>query len=166
MQVAAAARDRVRAIDPLVPISDVRTMEELMGRSVAAPRFHLTLLALLSGAALVLATIGIYGLLAFSVAARTREIGVRSALGASQSLIARMVLREGLMLSLTGVALGLAVALIVTGSLESLLFQIEPDDPLTFAAIAALLILTATLACYLPARRAARVDPLRALRAE
>jgi putative ABC transport system permease protein len=164
MQVAAAARDRVRAIDPLVPISEVQTMEELMARSVAAPRFHLTLLAMMSGAALVLATIGIYGLLAFSVAARTREIGVRSALGASQSLIARMVLREGLALTMSGVGVGLLVALAATRWLEALLFEIRPNDPLTFAGIGGLLIIVATFACYLPARRAATIDPLTALR--
>jgi putative ABC transport system permease protein len=166
MRLAAAARERVRALDPLIPISDVQTMEALIRRSVAAPRFHLTLLALLSGSALVLATIGIYGLLAFSVASRTREIGVRSALGASQTLIARMVLREGLALVVAGVAIGLAVAFVATRSLEALLFEIEPGDPLTFAAIAALLLAVALLACYLPARRAARIDPLTALRTE
>jgi putative ABC transport system permease protein len=166
MQLAAAARERVRAIDPLIPISDVQTMEALIRRSVAAPRFHLTLLALLSGSALVLATIGIYGLLAFSVASRTREIGVRSALGASQTLIARMVLREGLALVVAGVAIGLAVAFVATRALEALLFEIEPGDPLTFAGIAVLLLAVATLACYLPARRAARIDPLTALRSE
>ena len=164
MQLAAAARGRVHAIDPLVPISDVQTMEELMGRSVAAPRFHLMLLSLLSASALVLATIGIYGLLAFSVASRTREIGVRSALGASQGLIARMVLREGLALTLAGVGLGLLVAFMATRSLETLLFEIEPHDPVTFAGIAVLLVAVAGVACYLPARRAARIDPLTALR--
>jgi predicted permease len=164
MRVAAAARDRVRAIDPLVPISDVQTMEELMGRSVAAPRFHLTLLALMSGAALVLATIGIYGLLAFSVAARTREIGVRSALGASQSSIAGMVLREGLTLTVAGVAMGLMVAVVATTWLEALLFEIRPNDPVTFAGIAALILVVAAIACYVPARRAATIDPLTALR--
>jgi putative ABC transport system permease protein len=166
MQLAAAVRARVQAIDPLVPISDVQSMEDLVARSVAAPRFHLTLLALLSGSALVLATIGIYGLLAFSVATRTREIGVRSALGASQTIIARMVLREGLALTTAGVAAGLVVAFAATRSLEALLFEIEPHDPVTFAAIAALLLAVALLACYLPARRAARIDPLTALRAE
>jgi putative ABC transport system permease protein len=165
-QAAAAARERVQTIDPLVPISDVQTMEMLIGRSVAAPRFHLTLLALLSASALALATIGIYGLLAFSVASRTREIGVRAALGATQGLITGMVLREGLSLVAAGVALGLAVAFVATRWLEALLFEVQPRDPVTFAGIAALLIAVAALACYLPARRAARIDPLSALRAD
>ena len=164
--VAAAARERVRAIDPMIPVSDVRTMEALIGKSIAAPRFQLTLLALLSGSALALATIGIYGLLAFSVAARTREIGVRSALGASSRRIAAMILREGLALTSGGVVIGLIAAFLATRTLDALLFEIDARDPLTFAGIAATLVVVALVACYLPARRAARIDPLTALRTE
>jgi putative ABC transport system permease protein len=164
--VVAAARERVRTIDPLVPIAEVQTMNDLIGRSVAAPRFNMTLLGLFGFAAIALATIGLYGLLAFSVAVRTREIGIRSALGASRATIARMVVREGLRLTAGGIAVGLIVAIAATRWLETLLFQIEPHDPATFVGIAVLLLAVASMACYLPARRAARVDPLTALRVE
>ena len=164
--VAAVVRERIRSIDAMVPISDVQTMESLIGKSVAAPRFNVVLLGVLSLSALVLATIGIYGLLAFSVAMRTREIGVRSALGASRSAIARMFLREGLQLTLGGIVAGLIVAAVATRSLKSLLFEVQPGDPATFAGIAAVLLTVAAIACYVPARRAAKVDPLTALRLE
>jgi putative ABC transport system permease protein len=164
--VAPAVRERVRAIDPSIPVSDINTMEGIIARSVAAPRFHLTLVSLLSVSALALATIGIYGLLAFSVALRTREIGVRSALGASGPALARMFLGEGLRLAGTGIAVGLLIAFVATRWLETLLFEVTPHDPATFAGIAALLLGIAVLACYVPARRAARVDPLVALRTE
>ena len=164
--IAAAVRDRIRAIDPMVPISDVRSMEELIATSVATPRFHLLLLGALSLSALLLATIGIYGLLAFSVALRTRELGVRSALGASRSAISGMILKEGLRLTSAGIAIGLLAAFLATRSLEALLFQVEPSDPLTFAGISVLLLAVAMLACYVPARRAAQVDPLVALRTD
>jgi len=162
--VAAVVRQRLRAIDPLVPISDVQSMESVISKAVAEPRFHLLLMGALSLSALVLAAVGIYGLLAFSVALRSREIGVRSALGAQRRDIARLVLGEGLRMTAAGIVLGLAVAFIATRSLRTLLFQIEPGDPLTFAGISALLIVVALVACYVPARRAARVDPLIALR--
>jgi putative ABC transport system permease protein len=164
--LASAVRERIRAIDPLIPVADIQTMEGIIGRSVSTPRFHLTLLTILSGSALVLALVGIYGLLAFSVALRTREIGVRSALGASRRAIAGMILREGLRLTLVGVAVGLPIALAATRRLQGLLFQIEPDDPATFAGIALLLLAVASLASYIPARRAAQVDPLIALRGD
>jgi putative ABC transport system permease protein len=166
MRLAAAARERVRAIDPLVPVSEVQTMASVMRRSVAAPRFHVMLLGLLSCSALALATIGIYGLLAFSVALRTREIGVRSALGASARAISAMVVGEGLRLAMGGVAAGIVIAFAATRWLDALLFEVRPHDPITFAGIAALLLAVAAIACYVPARRAARIDPLAALRSE
>jgi ABC-type antimicrobial peptide transport system permease subunit len=141
-------------------------MESLIAGSVAAPRFNLTLLGLLSASALILAMIGIYGLLAVSVALRARELGVRSALGATRRVITAMVLGEGLRLTLAGIALGLAIAWGSTRWLEALLFEVQPQDPITFAGIAAILLAVAALACYVPARRAARVDPLIALRSE
>jgi ABC-type antimicrobial peptide transport system permease subunit len=141
-------------------------MEDLIGRSVATPRFHLILLATLSVSALLLASIGIYGLLAFSVALRTREIGVRSALGASRAVITSMVLGEGLRLTTGGLVVGLAAALLASRWLEGLLFEVEPHDPATFAGVGLVLLTVAAIACYLPARRAARVDPLTALRAD
>ena len=164
--IANAVRDRIRTIDPMVPIADVRTMDALVATSVATPRFHVVLLGALSLSALVLATIGIYGLLAFSVALRTREIGVRAALGASRSTIAGMIMGEGLRLTGAGIFIGLLASFFATRWLETLLFRVQPFDPLTFAGISLLLLLVALLACYLPARRAARVDPLVALRAD
>ena len=164
--VAAAARERVHAIDPLIPVSDVQTMDDIVRKSVAAPRFNLTLLGLLSISALVLASVGIYGLLAFSVALRTREIGVRSALGASRRAISTMILGEGLRLTAAGIVVGLAAAFAATRWLDALLFEVDRYDPATFAGIPALLLAVAAVACYVPARRAARVDPLTALRSE
>ena len=137
---------------------------QVIGKAVAEPRFHLLLMGALGVSALVLATVGIYGLLAFSVALRSREIGVRSALGAQRGDIARLVVAEGLRMTGVGIILGLAVAFVATRSLQTLLFQIEPRDPLTFAGIAGLLVAVSLAACYVPARRAARVDPLVALR--
>ena len=166
LSVAAAARERVRTIDPQIPVSDIQTMSDIVAKSVAAPRFNLTLLGMLSISALALATVGIYGLLAFSVALRTREIGVRSALGASRGAIATMILAEGLRLTAAGILVGLAIAFAATRWLDALLFEIQPYDPATFAGIPALLLVVAAVACYLPARRAARVDPLVALRSE
>jgi putative ABC transport system permease protein len=166
MRLAAAARERVRAIDPLVPISDVQTMEGLRDRSVAAPRFNVTLVGLLSITALVLSLIGIYGLLAFSVALRTREIGVRAALGATGGAISRMIVGEGLRLAAWGVAAGVLIALIATRWLETLLFEVKAYDPQTFAGIAILLVVVSAVACYIPARRASRIDPLTALRTD
>jgi ABC-type antimicrobial peptide transport system permease subunit len=124
------------------------------------------LVAALGVSALVLATIGIYGLLAFSVSLRAREIGVRAALGATSGDIARMVLGEGMRLAIAGLALGLAGALVLTRALKTMLFGIEPTDPATFGTIAVVLIGGAAVACYVPARRAARTDPARALRSE
>jgi putative ABC transport system permease protein len=164
--IAPAARERVRAIDPLIPVSRMQTMEALVGGTVAEPRFHMLLVAALGVSALVLATIGIYGLLAFSVSLRAREIGVRAALGATSGDIARMVLGEGMRLVIAGLALGLAGALVLTRALKTMLFGIEPTDPATFGTIAVVLIGGAAVACYVPARRAARTDPARALRSE
>ena len=166
VSAAAAARERVRAIDPQIPVSDIRTMNEIVSKSVAAPRFNLTLLGMLSISALVLASVGIYGLLSFSVALRTREIGVRSALGASRAAISTMILRDGLRLTVAGIAVGLAIAFAAGRWMEALLFQIEPYDPATFAGIPVLLLIIAAVACYVPARRASRVDPLVALRSD
>jgi putative ABC transport system permease protein len=164
--IAPAVRRRIRDIDPLIPVTDVQSMEALVARSVAEPRFHLVLLAALSASALALAMIGLYGLLAYSVVLRAREIGVRSALGATRGDIAAMILGDGLRLTATGVVLGVAAALALTRSLRTLLFQIEPHDPATFAVIAVMLLAVAAAACYPPARRAARVDPVVILKTE
>ena len=164
--IVSAVRQRVRSIDPLIPISDFQTMEALIGKSVAAPRFTLVLIGALGLSALVLSVIGIYGLLAFSVAMRTREIGVRSALGAGTRTITAMVLSEGLRLASVGIVAGVVIALAAVRWLKTMLFEVQPYDPPTFGAVAILLLAVAAIACYAPARRAARIDPLTALRTD
>jgi putative ABC transport system permease protein len=164
--VAASARQRIRGIDAAIPVYEVQPMDAVIGSSIAVPRFHLWLFAALSLSALALSAIGIYGLLAFSVALRVREIGVRTALGATRRDIAGMIVGEGMRLTGVGLVVGLLVALATTGWLRALLFQIEPYDPATLAGITALLAAIAAVACYIPARRAARIDPLVALRPE
>ena len=164
--IAAAVRERIRAIDPLIPVTDVQSMEALISGSVAEPRFHLALLTVLSVSALTLSIVGLYGLMAFSVAVRAREIGVRTALGARQKDIAGMILKQGLRLTTIGLAVGLFSAFVVTRLMRSLLFQTEPHDPATFAGIAVMLLAVGAAACYVPARRASRVDPVVVLRTE
>lgn len=162
----AAVRKEVQAIDPDQPIAAVRTMEDWVDRAVAAPRYRTTLLALFAAVALVLASTGIYGVMSYSVAQRTHEIGVRMALGARQRDVLKLVVSHGMLLVLFGVALGLAGAFALTRVMSSLLFGVTAKDPLTFVAVAVVLVLTALLACYIPARRATKVDPLVALRYE
>jgi putative ABC transport system permease protein len=159
-------RAAVRQIDAGVPLTHVRTLDELMTESVGWPRFRTVLLLVFAGVALALAAIGIYGVLTYSVTQRTREMGVRLALGAQPSDILGLVVREGLRLALAGIAIGAAGALALMRAVNSLLFGIAPTDPATFAAISMLLVLVALAACWVPARRATRVDPLVALRSE
>jgi putative ABC transport system permease protein len=141
-------------------------MDELIAVSLASGRFNLLLLGFFALVALALSAIGIYGVMSFSTAQRTHEVGVRLVLGAKRTDILGMVLRQGLSLAAAGIALGLAGALTLTRLLESFLFGITPADPLTYATICALLLSVALLACYVPARRATRVDLLNALRYE
>jgi putative ABC transport system permease protein len=156
----------VRELDPELPLADVRSMEEVVDATLARPRTVSVLLTTFALMALVLAGVGVYGVMAYSVSQRTREMGVRMALGATPQSIFRLVLGEALRTVLVGVAAGLAVATGLTRLLETMLYQTEARDPWTFAATALLLVLVATLASYIPARRGTRVAPVEALRAE
>ena len=159
-------RDAIRALDPDLPIFRMKTMEARVDESLARRRFLVTLLSLFAAVAAALAAIGIYGVMAYLVSQGTREMGIRIALGASPASIERLVIRQGLILGLAGVTAGLAGAFALTQLLESLLFGVEPTNPVTFAAIAAALFSVAAAASYIPARRAARTDPIVALRSE
>jgi len=161
-----ALREQIRAIDSALPVAAVRPMAEVIGSSIAQPRFRTTLLSLFGAAALLLTAIGIYGVLAYTVAQQTREIGIRIALGANPGKVLRLVLGRGLRLAGFGTAIGILAALMLTQLLNSLLFGVSATDPVTFAAVAGLLLGVALLACYVPARRAMRVDPMVALRYE
>jgi predicted permease len=157
-------RHEVQSVDPGIPVFAVRTLNEVVARSLADRRFALVILGVFAGVALLLASIGIYGVMAYTFSQRTHEIGVRVALGAQRSDILRMALGEGLMLVAFGLAAGLIGALVVTRFLRSMLFSVQPTDPVTFISIALLLASVALGACLIPARRATQVDPLVALR--
>jgi len=161
-----AIRSALAQIDKSLPMAHVATMEEIMSTSVARPRLEAVLLGLFGGLAMVLAAVGIYGVMSYSVSQRTGEIGIRMALGANHGDILKMICTQGLRLTALGLAGGLALALAVTRLMSNVLFGVSPTDPLTFFSIVALLALVALLACYVPARRATRVDPLVALRNE
>jgi putative ABC transport system permease protein len=165
-QLAHAVEAAIHRVDPEQAISDVQTMDEVFSDSVARPRFQLALLVIFAGIAVLLATIGVYGVVSYSVSQRTQEIGIRVALGACASDVSRLVLREGLLLGGLGVAVGLAAAVVSTRVLRSLLFEVTPTDPLTLGAVAGLLLAVAIAATLLPARRATRVDPMVALHYE
>ena len=156
----------VASVNPNLPVADVKTLESVYDQSLARASFTLVLLAISGAMALLLGVIGIYGVISYSVSQRTREIGIRLALGAPLEDVTRLFVRYGLVLSAIGAACGLAGALALTRLMKSLLYDVSPADPLTYGAVAAGLILAATLASYLPARRATRVDPVGALRAE
>ena len=164
--LAAPARRALASVDPMLAAADVRTMAQVVDRSVAQPRFTMLLLSAFGAAALLLATVGSYGLIAHGVAQRTREFGIRFALGAPRADVVRLVVREGVGLAVLGVGLGILGALAATRVLRSLLFGVSATDPLSFAAIAVLLLVVATLASLIPARRATRADPMIALQAE
>ncbi|HEV2664544.1 MAG TPA: ABC transporter permease [Blastocatellia bacterium] len=164
--VTSAARNVIRALDPEQPVADVRTMESLIGTSVARARFNTLLLTIFATVALLLAGVGIYGVMAYSVAQRTHEIGVRIALGARATDVLRLVVRRGMALALAGVAIGVAASFGLTWLMETLLFNVSVTDPLTFAGIPLVLVFVAMMACLIPARRAAKVDPMVALRYE
>lgn len=164
--VAAAARAAVNQVDPDLPLFELSTLEDLVTASVSQPRFYMLLLGGFAGVALIMAAIGMYGVIAYGVSQRSQEIGVRMALGATRDRVVRMVLRQALALAVFGAVFGLALALVATRGMESLLFGVSAMDPAIYVAVAAVLVLVAGLASYLPARRAARTDPQLALRGE
>ena len=164
--LAPAAREVIRGIDPQQPIGEISTMESLLATSVARSRFIASLLSVFSVIALVMAAVGIYGVMSYSVLQRTHEIGVRMALGAQRIDVLKMMVKKGVVLALIGVVFGLAASFAVTRLLATLLFEVTATDSATFVAVSVGLFLVTLLACYLPARRATRVDPLKALRYE
>jgi predicted permease len=164
LRFANAIRSQVVSIDRDQPVSAVQTMDEVVEADEGQRRLVVRLLGLFAGVALSLTMVGIYGVIAYSVAQRTRELGIRRALGAQPGNIVSLVIREGLGMTLGGVVIGLAGALALTRVMKAFLFQVSATDPLIFAAIALLLALLALTACYIPARRATRIDPMAALR--
>jgi predicted permease len=161
-----SVRNVISQIDSNLPLADVLTMDEIMSISVAQPRLETILLGIFGALALLLAAVGIYGVMSYSVSQRTSEIGVRMALGADRGDVLALVCKQGLLLAAEGLAIGLVLALLATRLMSKLLFGVSPTDPVTFATIIVVLALVALLACYLPARRATKVDPMVALRYE
>ena len=159
-------RREVKAIDPTLPVANFRTMEDLVSNALARPRFGSLLLSLFAATALLLTMVGFYGVLAYTVSQRLRELGIRMVLGAKRGDVVRMILAQGMRPALAGLILGLCAALALGRFLASLLFEIQPTDPLTLLIAAAILLGVAAMACWLPARRASRVDPSVALRSE
>lgn len=146
------------------PVSDIRSMDEIVSEAIARQRFSMLLLGLFASLALILAAVGIYGVMSYSVAQRTQEIGIRMALGAQRSDVLKMTIREGLRLVVLGVCIGMGAAFILTRVMSSLLFGVSATDPVTFATIALVLMSVALLASYIPAIRSMRIDPMTALR--
>jgi len=166
LAVATAARKAVAAIDPRIPLSDITTQKQVRDKRISQERLFATLCGALAGLAVLLSCIGLYGLMAYNVARRTSEIGLRMALGATGRHVAFPVLREALLLSLIGVAVGLPAAFAAGRLIRSQLYGVAPYDPLALAAAAVALVAVALFAAWLPARRAARIDPMVALRCE
>jgi putative ABC transport system permease protein len=164
--VARAVHDAVRSLDPELPGGDSETLESVLERTTGQPRFRALLISAFALVALMLASVGLYGLISYSVAQRVPEIGVRLALGATPSQVAGLIVRQGVSLTLAGVVIGVAGALAATRLLEGLLFSVSATDPTVYSGLAALLLMIAAFACYIPARRAMKVDPITALRAE
>jgi putative ABC transport system permease protein len=165
-QATTAARQKLRDLDPELPMSNINTMDEWISQSAARPRLNSVLLEIFSGIAMLIAAIGIYGVLSYSVSRQTQEIGVRVALGARRGHVLRVVMQEGMTMVFAGIFVGLAAAFGVSRLMASLLFGVEARDPLTFGSVAAILTAVAIAACWIPALRASRLDPVIALRGE
>jgi putative ABC transport system permease protein len=162
----ATLRNEIQRLDPEIPVYNIATMAERVGDLSSETRTYALLMGLFAALALLLSMIGIYGVMAYSVSQRTHEIGVRMALGAESSDVIRLVIAQGVRLTLAGVAAGLIAGIALTRLMTSLLFDVSATDPLTFAAVSVVLSMVALAACYIPACRAARVDPIDALRYE
>jgi len=166
LSLAGELRRQVRSVDPEQAASNIASMDQVLSDSMVSRRFSSALLGSLAALGLLLASVGVYGVLSYGVSQRTREIGIRMALGAAQKDVLSLVVGQGMKLLLTGTAVGLALALLLTRLISGLLFGISASDPVTFASIVVFLAAVAFWACYFPARRAARVDPMVALRHE
>lgn len=156
----------VQSVNPELPVYGAQTLDDAVSASLAERRFSMQMVACFAATALLLAALGIYGVISYIVSERTHDIGIRLALGASRTEILAMILRQGLWLAMAGAALGLVGALIVSHLMAGLLFGVRPTDPVTFAGVTSLLTAVALAACYIPARRAMRLDPMIALRYE
>jgi putative ABC transport system permease protein len=164
--VLSAARSRIHGLDPELALSNVRTLEDYVYNNAAQPRLNAALLAVFAAVAVLIAAIGVYGILAYSVNQRTREIGLRIALGAQPSGVLRWIAAQGMLVAATGIGVGLVGAYVLSRVLAILLFEIQPRDSLTFTGVAGLLLMVSLTACLAPARRASRMDPIVALREE
>jgi len=162
--MAGVLREEIRKLDAETPIAEIKTMDRVVSESVSRRRFQMFLLSVFAGVAAVLAAIGIYGVVSYSVTERTNEIGIRLALGAARSDVFRMVLKQGMIPALTGVSVGLVGAFALARLIRNLLFGVSPSDPATLFVISMVLTIVALLACWIPARRATKVDPMLALR--
>jgi putative ABC transport system permease protein len=166
LKVVSGIRGDIEALDKDLPLFGVKTLNDYLGQSVSKPRFSAFVLAIFSGMALLLATVGIYGVVSYSVTQRTHEIGIRMALGAERRNVLRLVVKEGMSLALIGVGVGLMPALVLTRFLASMLYGVKPIDPVTFAIVPVILVGVALPASCIPARRPTKVDPLVALRSQ
>jgi predicted permease len=166
MSLATLMRDTVHKIDPETAVDRVETLDRVRSESVASPRLTAILLSMFAGLALLITAAGLAGVMALSVSQRTRELGIRMALGASQSSVLRLVMKQGMLLVIIGLVLGVAGALALTRLMATLLFSTEPTDPVTFLAVALVLLSVAAMACFMPARRVTAIDPMLALRSE
>jgi putative ABC transport system permease protein len=166
LQAVAAVEGTIHSVEKDLPIFSIQSMDQRLGSSLATRRLTLVLLAGFAALALLLAAVGIYGVISYSVRQRMHELGIRMALGAQTGDVMKLILMQGLKLSLTGVAIGLTAAFSLTRWMKSLLFEVRPTDPMTFGVIALLLIAVSLLACWIPARRAAKADPMVALHCE
>ncbi len=166
LSLVSTVRARIRALDPYVPLDRIYPLEQKVSEATTSPRFTMSLVGLFAALGMALAAVGIYGVISYAVTERTKEIGIRRALGANEAGIMWVILRQGMTLTLLGLALGLVIAVWATRLLTTILFSVSTTDPATFAGVSSLLVAVALLACYIPARRATKVDPLDALRHE